>query len=1113
MADLGNKVISSNYQKLLQISESGAVSDGTGSAFALRLSGSGLGINHDPVSGVDLFVQGTISASIISASTGVFGANSLHVGGVHISSQNDTLTFTSGSSELGAFQGNGYFILSSSLASGGESRPLFSLSQQVGSTQNVNIMQIKPSYFKFYLNGGTNAWSLGAHQSGSAYQGDFFLNDNFTQNPFPGGTLQAPAFYVTASNKYWGIGTFPNSTNMMRITGSLFVEGPVGHITASGDISASGGIFGTAAIKGGTINNVSIGSTTPATYLKADNIELNGNVIKSDASMILQPLGTFSTLTIKKSTIVEGSISASGNITASGNVKVAGNVEANGNIVGDGSTNISGINHITASGNISASGTIYASAFSSPHGDGDIDFSDSLDIAGNITASGNISASGELNATELHLVKTGAGANEKLLTITEDGTEKFYVDEDGDIYAGGNITASLTEGGGGNISASGTITANQYDVDGNQAITYNSGYRFGFTNTIPIQIGKSANPISLIGNVTSSGDISASGDLFVNNISASGFISTDTDITASGTITSLDEFILKHQEFEIVGDTLVRIYGFEGDDGVIDVYRNNSVVNRIHGRGLSYFNGGGVNIGGGILSASIGISASRLTTFDDITLKDGGQNGDTLVKIYDADDDGVISVYRNNIEQIKLNGANGSISASGFISTKTNITASGTITSLDEIILKDGSLTEDTLVKQYASGDDGVIDIYKNNSVQTRLNGNGTSFFGGDGQVGNNLGIGTTTPTQTLTVAGAISASNHITTDSYISASGAIISQEEIILDHNGNDTLVKLYNSDDDGIIDVYQNNSVKARIHGNGTSYFRGGDVEIGSDGDIGKKLSIWGSISASNNGGTGGHITASGKIVTTDQFILHDGNLLGDNLVKLHSSSDDGIVSVYRNNSEVIELTGAGGGKITVGGNISGSSTSTITAPTFKVKEGSANGIYNFNGKLKISSSNDIIIDGGDDIFFQSQGTEIVHIRGDEAILEVEGDIDLDGTLDVSSHITASGNISASGTITSSTGSFGRVNATTFTGDGAGLENVPDYVFEPQYILRTLTEVEQHIGEHKHLPGIPSVDDKDGWSQLSVGDRDMKLLEKVEELTLYVIDLQKQINELKT
>ena len=103
--------------------------------------------------------------------------------------------------------------------------------------------------------------------------------------------------------------------------------------------------------------------------------------------------------------------------------------------------------------------------------------------------------------------------------------------------------------------------------------------------------------------------------------------------------------------------------------------------------------------------------------------------------------------------------------------------------------------------------------------------------------------------------------------------------------------------------------------------------------------------------------------------------------------------------------------------------------------------------------------------------------------------------------SGHITASGNISSSGTI----------YAAQFNDDGTNL-NVPDYVFEPEYVLRTLPEVEQHIEEHKHLPGIPSIDDKDGWSQLSVGDRDMKLLEKVEEFSLYIIDLQKQIDELK-
>ena len=41
---------------------------------------------------------------------------------------------------------------------------------------------------------------------------------------------------------------------------------------------------------------------------------------------------------------------------------------------------------------------------------------------------------------------------------------------------------------------------------------------------------------------------------------------------------------------------------------------------------------------------------------------------------------------------------------------------------------------------------------------------------------------------------------------------------------------------------------------------------------------------------------------------------------------------------------------------------------------------------------------------------------------------------------------------------------------------------------------------------------MDDINSWSKLSYSDRDMKLLEKIEELTLYIIDLQKQVNELK-
>jgi hypothetical protein len=72
-------------------------------------------------------------------------------------------------------------------------------------------------------------------------------------------------------------------------------------------------------------------------------------------------------------------------------------------------------------------------------------------------------------------------------------------------------------------------------------------------------------------------------------------------------------------------------------------------------------------------------------------------------------------------------------------------------------------------------------------------------------------------------------------------------------------------------------------------------------------------------------------------------------------------------------------------------------------------------------------------------------------------------------------------------------------------------PDYVFSNSYKLPTLEEVEKYIGEHKHLPNIPSAAEveKDG---IAVGDMQKRLMEKVEELTLYVIELKKQIDELK-
>lgn len=77
---------------------------------------------------------------------------------------------------------------------------------------------------------------------------------------------------------------------------------------------------------------------------------------------------------------------------------------------------------------------------------------------------------------------------------------------------------------------------------------------------------------------------------------------------------------------------------------------------------------------------------------------------------------------------------------------------------------------------------------------------------------------------------------------------------------------------------------------------------------------------------------------------------------------------------------------------------------------------------------------------------------------------------------------------------------------------LDPIPDYVFKPDYKLMTLSEVEQYVKTYNHLPNIKSEEEFKQGDGIDIGEMNMKLLEKVEELTLYVIDLQKQIEEIK-
>lgn len=73
-------------------------------------------------------------------------------------------------------------------------------------------------------------------------------------------------------------------------------------------------------------------------------------------------------------------------------------------------------------------------------------------------------------------------------------------------------------------------------------------------------------------------------------------------------------------------------------------------------------------------------------------------------------------------------------------------------------------------------------------------------------------------------------------------------------------------------------------------------------------------------------------------------------------------------------------------------------------------------------------------------------------------------------------------------------------------------PDYVFTQEYGLISLTELEAFIKQHGHLPAIPSAAEMEAKENYNVAEMDAKLLEKIEELTLYIIDLKKKLDQQK-
>ena len=274
-------------------------------------------------------------------------------------------------------------------------------------------------------------------------------------------------------------------------------------LTVEGDISASGDLF----VSRSFINTINTGSGLIPLIVEGD-ISASGNYYSGTNKLVLSSqTGSFIT-NISNLTTKSGSWDASGSLaqnltTKSGSWDYI--IDTSGSFAVTGSDVI--FNHITASGNISASGKLYVT--------GDVDFDGTLKL-------------GDLNDVSSSLAAAVAGGDNL-------GNHTAIQDlnlSGNDIYGVQHITAS------GNISASGYISADSFVGDGAgltglSSAAISSVANFGDNNRVITAAGAAAvnaetnltfdgDNLKVVGSITASGDISASGIIYGDGFTSNG---------------------------------------------------------------------------------------------------------------------------------------------------------------------------------------------------------------------------------------------------------------------------------------------------------------------------------------------------------------------------------------------------------------------------------------------------------------------------------------------------------------------------------------------------------------------------------------------------------------
>lgn len=276
-----------------------------------------------------------------------------------------------------------------------------------------------------------------------------------------------------------------------------------------------------------------------------------------------------------------------------------------------------------------------------------------------------------------------------------------------------------------------------------------------------------------------------------------------------------------------------------------------------------------------------------------------------------------------------------------------------------------------------------------------------------------------------------------------------------------------------------VFDNNEILARNNGVASTLFLardGSKVQLGNGTEAaGTKLHITSGSDVGLSDALSGHLMVGSQAATN---MIFDQN-------EIQARNNGAASSLYLQNN---------GGNVALG---------TIT-PTSQL---------HMTGDIKMQSATPIIqmtTNAGTDMgFLQVEGIDVrvgTNATNDAGKFIIR----TNGTNRV--YVNPTGQVSI-GTITPATGYMLSVNGKAVVEElKVQLSgNWPDYVFDKKYKLKSFGELRNYIAENKHLPNIPAASEIEK-SGLEVGEMQRKMMEKIEELTLYVLQLESKINDLK-